>query len=376
MLHLDKFQKIRLRRLGMAIGTYSFVIIYAFLIESAGVGELSRDELITLIVGALFGNGLFLLLILSGLNRVLPDPSMTQIQIIFSAGWGMIAILALPDARPLVLMLYLPSFMFGALILKRGAYFKLALLLSVMLGVVQLYEYTHIRPQMNVAYEFLVWACFSVILLWFALFGSYLAKARFLLRRQNITLHNTQERLTRLTEELAHAANTDPLTDILNRRAFYSQVAALETIQRHGRLPHSILLIDVDHFKKLNDQYGHACGDAALVVIAQRIDHLLRANDLLVRWGGEEFLVLLRQVDSQQAFEAAERIRIACERPLQVEDQKNIANSVSIGVAHADDLKQLNATIKAADNALYEAKQNGRNRVVCFDQSTVASTSD
>ncbi len=367
MFPLDKFQKIRLQRLAMAVGTYCFVILYAYLIEWAGMGAFSAAEEFTLIASAIAGNGLFLFLILSGLNRYLTDPSMTQMQIIFSAGWGMIAILALPDARPLVLLLYLPSFMFGALILKRMAYLKLALLISVMLAAIQLYEYQHLRPDMNIAYELLVWACFTVTLIWFALFGSYLAKARILVRHQNIKLQQTQKRLTKLTKELSHAANTDPLTNILNRRAFYTQVEALKTIQGHGQLPHSVLLIDVDHFKRLNDDYGHACGDAALVVIAQRIDNLLRANDLLVRWGGEEFLVLLRQLGPSQAYEAAERIRLACEKALQIDGQTPIPNSVSIGIASATDLRDLNTTIKQADNALYQAKRKGRNRVTMHE---------
>ncbi len=360
---LDKFQRIRLKRLTMAMGTYVLVIVYAYLIKWSGVGDFTQTQAYTMIISAIAGNVFFVMMILSGLNRQLPDPSMTQLQILFSAAWGMIALLALPDSRTLVLLLYIPSFLFGALILKRAAYLRLAAMISLLLASLQVYEYHYVRPEMNIAYEMLIWACFTILLIWCALFGSFLARARFLVRRQNIALQQNRDKLAKMTEELQLAAYTDSLTGALNRRAFYEQIEALLISEQRGNQSHGLLLLDVDHFKKLNDTQGHAVGDEVLVIIAQRIKNQLRTTDLLVRWGGEEFLVLLQQANKYQTLEAAERIRLACAKVISLKNDDEIVSTVSVGCTYNDDFARIDNAIKAADIALYEAKNSGRNQV-------------
>ena len=126
----------------------------------------------------------------------------------------------------------------------------------------------------------------------------------------------------------------------------------------------SIALLDVDHFKKVNDQYGHFIGDAVLKEIARRLTSSLEAEMSAARFGGEEFCMLIPNTSLQQAEQIAERLRIAIDKITTVDDNKlNI--SISIGVARwPDDGSQLSQVYKAADERLYKAKELGRNKVV------------
>jgi len=168
-----------------------------------------------------------------------------------------------------------------------------------------------------------------------------------------------------LREELRRRAETDPLTGVANRRRFH-QALEIECARfARGRAPLSLLMIDLDHFKEINDRYGHPAGDVVLFSIAQRLSVSLRKTDLLARYGGEEFSILLPETRIEGARVIAERIREAVSRtPVEV-DGELIPISVSVGVAsHATD-KEVHAEIllKKADLALYRAKATGRNRV-------------
>jgi diguanylate cyclase (GGDEF)-like protein len=168
----------------------------------------------------------------------------------------------------------------------------------------------------------------------------------------------------RLREELRRRAETDPLTGVANRRRFY-QALEMECMRfARNHAPISVLMIDLDYFKEVNDQYGHQVGDAVLVIVAQRLLAGIRKTDALARYGGEEFSVLLPETQCDGARVIAERIREAvCKSPVNVEGQP-IPISVSIGVAsHAGDHEaDPQILLKKADLALYRAKAAGRNR--------------
>ena len=169
----------------------------------------------------------------------------------------------------------------------------------------------------------------------------------------------------RLREELRRRAETDPLTGVANRRRFH-QALEIECIRfKRGRAPLSVLMIDLDNFKDINDRYGHPAGDAVLLAISQRLLISLRKTDLLARYGGEEFSILLPETRIEGAVTIAERIRLAvCETPVEVEGDL-ISTSVSLGVASHSSDREVDPQIllKKADLALYRAKAMGRNRV-------------
>ncbi len=170
--------------------------------------------------------------------------------------------------------------------------------------------------------------------------------------------------LSRAQTELQQLADTDPLTQLPNRRSFFHQADACLKGQRECNQPAALMVIDADHFKELNDNFGHAVGDQALVVIAQVLRDSFRQSDLICRVGGEEFAVLVPGMTMADAKTLASRVvdKVAAS-PL-LTDTAVIEFSVSCGVADTHTSFDLAALFKAADDAMYIAKSQGRNRVV------------
>ena len=171
--------------------------------------------------------------------------------------------------------------------------------------------------------------------------------------------------LEALNRKLESLAMTDPLTHLANRRALFERFAGeLERARRYGR-PFAVALVDVDHFKRFNDTEGHRCGDEALIRIGQALRTALRRSDVVGRYGGEEFLILMPETSLAQARDTAERLRQTVER-LEVpgaQGSRQLTLSMGIGVfpEHGESAEAL---VAAADARLYRAKEDGRNRVV------------
>jgi len=167
----------------------------------------------------------------------------------------------------------------------------------------------------------------------------------------------------RLFKQVHQLAITDPLTGIFNRRHFFELASReFERARRFSR-PLTLVMCDIDHFKLVNDTYGHLIGDQVLHMVAERFKRHLREVDLLGRYGGEEFVALLTEVDCGRGQDVGERLRGAIEAPaFHVEDQA-VSVSISVGVADITDCPNLEILLDRADQALYEAKQSGRNRV-------------
>ena len=172
-------------------------------------------------------------------------------------------------------------------------------------------------------------------------------------------------RIGELEQELRKRADHDALTGFFNRGAIIEILQKEISRQARGLDPVSIIFADLDHFKRTNDVYGHLAGDAVLREVSRRVGAVLRPYDSLGRYGGEEFLIVLPACESGGAVEVAERVRkVVAAHPITT-DFGAIPSSLSIGVAVADkgQAMSLNGLIKLADNALYRAKQRGRNRV-------------
>jgi two-component system cell cycle response regulator len=183
-------------------------------------------------------------------------------------------------------------------------------------------------------------------------------------------------RLKRLHDELLHknaeldlVARIDPLTRLYNRLHMEEQLASqAERAGRRGE-PLSVMIVDVDHFKRINDRYGHASGDLVLKTVAERLASSFRRSDVLARWGGEEFLALLPDTGLEEAMAIAERARIVVARQVGIHGPWV---TVSIGVATMIDSEPPHHLVGRADSALYEAKESGRNTVRAHRGGSVA----
>ncbi len=176
-----------------------------------------------------------------------------------------------------------------------------------------------------------------------------------------------QHILQDLNESLKIASTQDPLTGLFNRRLMLTRLQNEAALAKRRQKPFSILLIDVDFFKNVNDDFGHTTGDAVLVQIANALTTALRESDVCARWGGEEFLVLLPDTREAGGEEIAQRLRRSI-NTLKVPDlPADRVLTISIGLAEHHPTESLESTIKRADAALYKAKNAGRDRVVKCD---------
>lgn len=164
----------------------------------------------------------------------------------------------------------------------------------------------------------------------------------------------------------ASLTDVDELTGLLNRAAMERDLARELAHARRGKSPLCVAMVDADHFKKVNDTYGHGFGDVVLEELADRFEAALRPHDRVYRYGGEEFMVMLPETALRNALQVVDRLRQAvCETPISEGDME-IVLTVSAGVALARDQDENEDVIKRADEALYEAKASGRNRVVSW----------
>ncbi|WP_051534697.1 sensor domain-containing diguanylate cyclase [Deefgea rivuli] len=176
---------------------------------------------------------------------------------------------------------------------------------------------------------------------------------------------------TELIAKLEVAAHTDPLTGLLNRRALYERADQEIDRAKRSQKPLSVIMMDIDHFKKINDTYGHEVGDQALLKLAIQCLKTLRSTDLMARAGGEEFVILLPDTDLAKAQEVAERLRVVIENTqIQPPAQAAFHYTISQGVAQTLANETLNQVMVRADSAMYTAKKSGRNQVCIANSDT------
>jgi two-component system, cell cycle response regulator len=181
-----------------------------------------------------------------------------------------------------------------------------------------------------------------------------------------VRVKQLQDELRRRNDELDQLARIDALTAVYNRRHMEEELQRLATASRRDGRPLGLLLLDLDHFKAVNDTYGHGGGDTVLQQAAQRLGDATRAAGIVGRWGGEEFVVLLPGADLTETHAAAERARhLIAATPMRL-DQLDVAVTASIGCAAATD-GNVDTLLSRADVAMYRAKEGGRNRVVVAD---------
>jgi len=163
--------------------------------------------------------------------------------------------------------------------------------------------------------------------------------------------------------EMARMASTDCLTGLANRHAFLERAGQLRQAALRQCQPLALAMMDIDHFKQINDRFGHASGDEALVVFASTARAVLRGHEAVGRLGGEEFALVLPNTDLQGAVQAAERLRVAVRAATVITSGPPYTMTVSIGVVVLDPNEELGAALARADRALYAAKRGGRDRV-------------
>lgn len=307
--------------------------------------------------------GTLLVLVLQfGINLRFRDPSMTMVQIL----WPVIPSLyvmyfvGLAQGRIVFLLLAAGGVMFGALALNRRQMLTIAWLFWFgYLGLVLLLTWRkpdHVYWPLEAVTLFAYASVLSIV----AYLGSFISHLR-----QELGIRNRDLKHANL--ELVELATRDPLTSLPNRRTvmehFEREVARIER-QCDGPRALGISVLDIDHFKRINDTYGHQAGDEILRKVSRTIEATIRTGDYIGRIGGEEFLILFPDTSPEFTIPAAERIRRAIEALRFDALPEGYRVTVSQGVALHQAGEPLEATFKRADEALYQAKNSGRNQVL------------
>ncbi len=164
-----------------------------------------------------------------------------------------------------------------------------------------------------------------------------------------------------LNKELEKLTNIDPLTGIYNRRYFYNISKELIALSKRENRELSLAMVDIDDFKQINDTYGHDVGDDILKLLVEKVNDNIRESDIFMRFGGEEFIIILPNTSSQQANVVMEKVRSVINHQKFLND---ISFTVSIGISnYKKEDKDVESLFKRADLALYSAKNSGKNRV-------------
>ena len=353
----DPRQALRMRRFFIAAATSCLVPLVLFVFAALGAADFQVAVWGAALIGALIV--LFYVLLRSGLNLRCRDPSLTSEMIL--AAILCIAYLSyhVGNARMAIAMFYLMALWFGVLQLGAGRLLGLAVIALLAHGIM-LWMWHERNPGADVAASQMQIATLAVVLPWFAAMSAYVNGLRRRLAESN-------RRLTEAVERIEVIAIRDDLTGLYNRR-FLLEFLDRETVrtQRAGGVI-SVCMIDIDHFKSINDSLGHAAGDAVLRHFGTLAATAIRSADILGRLGGEEFLVVLPDTYLPGAVKIAEYIRETVEASAFSGLPAGRTVTITGGVATLTTSEGSAGLLARADRALYVGKARGRNTIVAAE---------
>lgn len=324
----------------------------------ASFGLIDAQACRWLTLTALATTGVFYALMRSGLNQRFSDPALTEWQgssVILFLAWGY---LIGGPGRPLALLLLMVILLFSMFTNTPRQLFRACVLAGLSFGAAMASVAWDDRAEPNAAAMQLVYAC--VLLLALATVSLLIHQMHQLRRQAQARQLDLAEALHRIRELATH----DELTGLINRRRMLELMhTEKHRTVRSGR-GFCLAMIDIDHFKRVNDRLGHGAGDEVLAQVARTIAAGLRETDIVARWGGEEFLVMFTDTDEDMAEKVLVRIQAALAQTPVTEIDPSLRVTFSAGVGNHLRDETLTRTIDRADRALYAAKAAGRNRVL------------
>lgn len=359
-LSTEAAQRLRLRR--TLWGSLTYFCTASFVLGYYAVGIVAPGPVIHYLLASVALNALFVGLIASGWNLRFADPSLTAAQVIAPL-WPSIYIMYFldePQARMAFLLMALVGMLFATLAysVRRLLLIAAVIVFAYLLMLGALVAWAPQRVDLRV--EIVIVFAYAVVLLLITFIGNQIATLRRVVKARNRDLEAA-------VAELRELATLDPLTRLPNRRSIMDHLSQEES-RAERRKPEEnslcLCLLDVDHFKRINDTFGHQVGDAALQQVANELVKLLRKGDFVGRYGGEEFLLILPESTRDGAAIAAERVRQAIAEARLPALGTGEHLTVSVGVAVHNPGDSAEGTLARADAALYGAKHAGRNKVV------------
>lgn len=352
-------QNLLLKRFALAAGTYVLVLA---LVWVAILTDFYQAPLRTAIIGSglvILSQLLLLVVFLSGYNLRFRDPSLTELQVLLALGWQTWLLANLDSARGTFLVMYVLIMLFGLFHLRPKVFVRCVAFVFLSFTGLNLWEAFHLTLADPALAALQVLALF-IVLLWLCLYARYVQSSQQRMRQRRFALQAHQDTLRGMMRQLEDLVATDELTGLYNRRHFL-RMASRELEAMNNSYSHGLALIDLDHFKRINDAHGHAAGDQVLQAFAAVANACLREGDVLARYGGEEFVLLIPQCTPEHLTSCCERLREAFTR-VELVGLAVTELSLSAGMTLLDMGDDLDEALQRADQALYRAKRNGRNR--------------
>jgi len=353
----DFKQALRIRRFLMAFVSY---VIWTGLVAfgiSAGFFRLNLGQTFLYIaIPLLLVQAVIYALLRSGINKRFDDPSLTMGQMIVATLVISTTLYFTNQGRGVFLMVYLVTFVFGIFRLKMGQFLLLTVIALTSFGLSIIALHLRHPGLLDMRQEVLQLIVLAAVLPWLSTIGAYISRLR-----HNITTANS--RLSEAFVTIEHLAVMDPLTNVYNRRKLLEILEQEMGRTNRGGPVFSVCMIDIDHFKTVNDRFGHIKGDLVLEGFARAIKDALRIHDTLARFGGEEFVVVLPQTGMAGVLSYGERMRGMVETLRFAGLPDSFSITISIGVATYEPGEAIESLLARADTALYTAKAQGRNCV-------------
>ena len=350
----DLKQRIRAKRALQAMASGGIQSLVAVILFLYGVFRLGLGGFALLMLFLWIGHLSLFLAIRLGFNKRFADPSMTREMVIWSIIAILITVFYMDRFRPLMLMFFPIILIYGAFWMTTRQYLATAALMvfgyfSVMTSI------HHITPQrLILGDEIVVGSVFVLVIVALSFVSNEISLSRKKLRQRNAELAEAMGKIE-------HMAITDELTGLINRRHMMYMLERQKSLVDRGGTGFCICFFDIDHFKTINDTFGHHIGDIVLQRFASIIQSQLRASDLFARVGGEEFVLMAFGVDLSGAKIPANRLRKAIEQTSFKDVARGLSVTISGGVAQYRNSEKIETILSRADQALYLAKKSGRN---------------
>ena len=350
----DRKQALRIRRFFLAVAAYA--ICASLWYVSYLTGFMEREAIFGFLIIILIINIILYIIFRTGLNLKMADPSLTSIQMYAAILLTMYGIYFANEARGVLLLIYVIILLFGIFRLNTRSFLYVSVFTLLTYGgdIALLHFY---RPQgVNFGIEYLQWIVLALVLVAFSTIGGYISSLR-----RNLSISKSEQ--TKSIKIIRKMAIRDELTGLYNRRHLMELLDYEKNRSSRGGGIFCLAMLDIDHFKNVNDRHGHLAGDAVLRTVATTIDKTMRNTEFCGRYGGEEFLIVLTHTDIKGALICAERVRTNIENALFPDLVPDFKVTVSIGLSEYHIREDVEKIISRADKALYRAKKRGRNRV-------------
>lgn len=359
-------QKLLLRRFGMAAGTYLLGLVLLWLALLSGfyrAAPTTAAASTTLVVACQLA---FLWLFASGRNLRYADPSLTEPQVLVAIAWLTYFLYHVDSLRGTFMVFYVLALLFGVFQLPPRVFARCAALAFIAFSGIYLVEALQQRLELpgRAALQVLV---MFIVMVWLSLFASYIQAMRQRMRQRRYALQAHQDTLRGMMRQLEDLVATDELTGLFNRRHFMRLASrALEDLLPNRQ--HGLALIDLDHFKRINDSLGHDSGDELLKIVSERIRSVLRDSDVVARFAGDEFCVLADLTQDHEAHILSQRLMQKMKEPIAL-DGRTLVMTASVGVSlYPNDGEQCEELLKNAGLALHQSKACGRNNAQFFSR--------